>query len=154
LSSRYAAAPERVVTDLFAARNASFGGLVAGAVASGVLGSFDSADVDGGSATAETSPPARVTGLTAVASFAFVAEPTAPQELSFPLGAHLILTRRVDDHWFEGYVQGGDGTVGIFPVNRVQLVAPSAAAPPSAPSTAQPPASHPHHPNLPDLELD
>uniref|UniRef100_W5NCP1 Sorbin and SH3 domain containing 3 n=1 Tax=Lepisosteus oculatus TaxID=7918 RepID=W5NCP1_LEPOC len=55
----------------------------------------------------------------AVALFTFAAD--LPVELSFRKGERITVTRRVDDSWLEGRIQGTSRS-GIFPANYVQVI--------------------------------
>ncbi|XP_063714026.1 endophilin-A-like isoform X2 [Symsagittifera roscoffensis] len=56
-----------------------------------------------------------------IATFDFDAE--SPEELGFKEGQKIMLTRKVDDNWLEGRLDGNP-RVGRFPVSFVQVVVP------------------------------
>lgn len=64
------------------------------------------------------------------AKFNFIAQ--THLELSLAKGELVVITRRVDDNWFEGRI---GGRKGIFPVSYVEVLI----DPTSAPSVPQPP---------------
>lgn len=60
-------------------------------------------------------------GLTPFAVGKHDYEAGSENEISFKKGANIILTRRVNDDWYEGYVNVSD-TPGIFPVTHAKII--------------------------------
>ena len=46
-------------------------------------------------------------------------DPDHPDELGFMEGDKLVVVKRLNQDWWQGYVQGKPGKVGVFPVNYV-----------------------------------
>ncbi|KAK5650092.1 hypothetical protein RI129_001121 [Pyrocoelia pectoralis] len=74
------------------------------------------------------------------AKFNFIAQ--THLELSLAKGELVVITRRVDDNWFEGRI---GGRKGIFPVSYVDVLIDPSTPPPPIPSSSKPVASPAAH---------
>ncbi|XP_031340840.1 uncharacterized protein LOC116168956 isoform X4 [Photinus pyralis] len=74
------------------------------------------------------------------AKFNFIAQ--THLELSLAKGELVVITRRVDDNWFEGRI---GGRKGIFPVSYVEVLIDAASPPPPTPLSSKPVASPAAH---------
>ncbi|XP_033101444.1 uncharacterized protein LOC117104671 [Anneissia japonica] len=71
----------------------------------------------GGSKQQHVRSPSQELKAHAIALYSFTAQ--SPKELSFNKGDTIILTRKIDNNWYEGEQYG---RVGIFPVSYVEII--------------------------------